>query len=72
MSDLTCDKCGGVTNSAVSDRLDPYRGDGKANWCYLRVESGVWVKGCAWDKADPIYGKPSYEKYLGTSVGTGK
>ena len=29
------------------------------------MESGVWVKGCAWDKADPKYGKPAFEKYLG-------
>ena len=65
MSAIICAKCGGQTNTAVADWIDPIREDGKANECYLRVEDGVWVKGCAWDKADPKYGKPTFERYLG-------
>ena len=72
MSALICEKCGGMTNTAVAERMEPYRNDGKANECYLKVENGIWVKGCAWDKADPVYGKPSFERYLGSRVGAGR
>ena len=66
MAAITCSKCGGLTNTAVCNWIHPnIREDGKAYECYLRVENGVWVKGCSWDKADPKYGKPIFEKYLG-------
>jgi len=41
---LTCKRCGGVTNSVLSDH--DYHGE-EANFCYLRYENGEWVDGCA-------------------------
>ena len=66
MPAIECAKCGGSTNTAVSNWLEPKsRPDKKAHECYLRVEDGVWVKGCGWENADPVYEKLSFEKYLG-------
>jgi hypothetical protein len=65
---IVCSKCGGTTNTAVCQWLNPMREDRKANECYLKVEVGVWVKGCGWERADPIYEKPLFEKYLGKKV----
>lgn len=67
MSALVCSGCGKVTNTAVCNWIEPkVRPDGQAWECYLRVgEDGNWEKGCAWDKADPYYQKPLFEKYLG-------
>ncbi len=52
MSVITCSKCGGLTNTAVSNWLDPMRKDNKANECYLKrnQENTKWVRGCT--KAD--------------------
>ena len=66
MAAIKCAGCGGLTNTAVCNWTEPdIRGDRKAHECYIRVEGGVWVRGCGWDRADPHYGKPLYEKYLG-------
>jgi len=65
MPAIDCAKCGGKTNTAVAHWLSPIRPDKKAHECYLRVENGIWVKGCGWDNADPVYEKPSLENYLG-------
>ena len=46
MPAIECAKCGGATNTAVSNWLEPKsRPDKKAHECYLRVEDGVWFKG---------------------------
>ena len=70
MPAIKCAKCGGLTNTAVSDHLG--RKDHKANKCYIKVERGVWVKGCGYDDADPVYDKPSLDKYLGKSASSPK
>lgn len=64
MPATTCEKCGGVTNSAVSDYDFVVK---KATGCYARVENGIWVEGCSF-KSCGIYTMPSVKKLLGKSV----
>jgi len=68
MPAVKCAKCGGDTNTAVSNYWEDRREDGKAHYCYLRVEDGKWVKGCGFELADPIYELPSFNALLGKSV----
>jgi len=58
MSSIICFKCGGQTNTAVSDWIEPIRSDGKANRCYAKWENNKWVEGCAYKEAD------SFTKYF--------
>jgi hypothetical protein len=64
MSDKICANCGRLTNTAVCQWTDPIRPDKKANKCYVAFENGKWVKGCAYDEADPIYEKPIFDKLI--------
>lgn len=66
MSALVCSNCGGVTNSAVCDwRI----GDNGAvcDECYLKVENGIWVKGCGYNDCDQ-WTRPSIDRMLGEPV----
>ena len=71
MPAIECIKCGGLTNTAVSNWLHPKsREDGKAHECYAKVVNGKWVKGCGYDNCDDLYTKPSIDKLIGTSIKT--
>ena len=47
----TCERCGGQTNSTVSDYWDQLRvaGKARATVCYAKHDGKRWVKGCAFD-----------------------
>jgi hypothetical protein len=65
MPAIRCSKCGGFTNTAVSNWLEPkIREDKKAYECYAKVVNGKWIKGCAYDNCDP-YTKSSVDKLIG-------
>jgi len=62
MSVIVCRNCGGTTNTAMADWI--HSRDGKADRCYLKFENNLWVKGCAYDQADPVFTKPFIDEYL--------
>jgi hypothetical protein len=63
---IECAKCGGLTNTAVSNWIDPeIREDRKAHECYAKVVDGIWGKGCAYDNCNP-YLKYSVDGLIGT------
>jgi len=51
---LTCNNCGGTTNTAVSkfNLRDHTQG---ASCCYAKYEDGEWIEGCAYKDADKLY-----------------
>ena len=52
---VECAKCGGTTNTAVCEWLEPkVRDDGKAYECYAKYENDKWVKGCSYDRITGI------------------
>ena len=61
MPAATC-TCGRETNSATSNY---WRMQGKPTRCFVAMEKGVWVKGCAWDEIATKM-KPMYQAKLGT------
>jgi len=64
VSIISCAGCGRQTNTAVAEWLDQRREDGKAHCCYAAWVDGKWVKGCAYDKADPVCVKPFVDRLL--------
>jgi len=64
MSVILCANCGGTTNTAACNHLDPVRPDGKANYCYTRWANGKWEKGCGYDRMDPVYDKPGVDRLI--------
>ena len=68
MSVGTCQGCGRVTNSAVSNWIDSReRNPEKPMECYAAYVDGVWVKGCAYHKA--IWFMKSFvDKLLGKTM----
>lgn len=54
MPSLICANCGGVTNTALCDWLDPIRPDGKAHKCYLRYVDDEWESGCAYHERNVL------------------
>lgn len=49
-----CNGCGEITNSATSNWWDT---GGKPTECYAAFIDDKWVKGCAFDRADPLVKK---------------
>jgi len=67
MPTIECSKCGGITNTAVSNWIHPeIREDRKAYECYAKILDGKWVKGCSYDNCNP-YLKPSVDNLIGVS-----
>lgn len=63
---IECVKCGGLTNTAVSNWIHPQiREDKKAYECYAKAVNGKWVKGCSYDNCNP-YNKSYIDKLIGT------
>ena len=54
MSTILCNKCGGTTNTALSDHINsPFKG--KAERCFARWENNKWVEGCAFNDKDDVF-----------------
>lgn len=68
MPAIECAKCGGLTNTAVSNWTEPeIRKDKKAYECYAKVVGNKWGKGCGYDNCNP-YLKYSVDKLIGTLI----
>ncbi len=58
MPALTCENCGSITNTTVSEfdfgkfSFDIPELENKAIKCYGKWKDGKWSKGCAYDDAD--------------------
>lgn len=59
-----------MTNSAVSNWWTTADLNG-ATKCYLAVEDGKWVKGCAYDEVD-LYTKSIIDEMLGKPIAPDK
>ena len=70
MSAIRCAKCGGLTNTAVSQWCDPkIRKDKLAYECYLRVGlTGRWEEGCGWENANKEYELSTLKTLLGRTA----
>lgn len=66
MSAVRCQRCGGLTNTAVSDWLDAPRGH--ASRCFVRWVDGVARRGCAYGEAN-VYERSMADSVLGMEEG---
>jgi len=62
MSSIKCSRCGGLTNTALSDHEFKMT-DNTASRCYARYENDVWGRGCAYNEVNP-YDKFFVDKIL--------
>jgi hypothetical protein len=51
---ITCNGCGGITNTAVSE-WDYRNLDKGATRCYGKWVDGKWTKGCAYGAANTLH-----------------
>lgn len=61
MSALVCERCGGLTNTAVADHMFKFQ-DNRATRCFAKFVEGQWGKGCAYEEAS------NYEKEMADAL----